>query len=276
MAQRPQPGYWKTAAIPVMNGLASSQPNRSQKPEKLALESEMEPTEQRFSDTAQRPITRCAKPSASRDALVLLEQFGTTIAVGRDLQIYSQGEEASSCYKILSGCVRIVHFKEDGRRQIDQFLMAGDLLGFDALGTHDFGAEAVTDVVLRRFLRRTVDKLAESNIALTRRLRDVTASSLHMAHARLLQLDRTSASERVARFLLDMAERLRSSCHIVLDLPMARSDIADHLGLTIETVSRVLAHLCLECTIGIGPTGRGRITIRDDMALQQVASGARA
>jgi CRP-like cAMP-binding protein len=164
---------------------------------------------------------------------------------------------------------------EDGRRQIDQFLMAGEWLGFDALETHDFGAEAVTGVVLRRFPRRAVDKLAESNIGLTRRLRDMTAISLRMAHARLKQLDRTSASERVATFLLDMTERLPGSRRTVLDLPMSRSDVADHLGLTIETVCRVLAHLCREGAIAIDPTDRGRITIRDDMALQQLASEAR-
>jgi CRP/FNR family nitrogen fixation transcriptional regulator len=241
----------------------------------LAVEGGMQATEQSFSDATRRSVTRPTVHPAPPDALVLLEQFGTTISVKRDRQICSQGDEASCCYKILSGCVRIVNFLEDGRRQIDQFLMAGDLLGFDALETHDFGAEAVTDVVLRRFPRRTVDKLAESNIALTRRLRDMTAISLRMAHARLTQLDRTSASERVVRFLLDMTERLPGSRRSVLDLPMSRSDIADHLGLTIETVCRVLAHLCREDAIAIDPTDRSRITIRDGMALQQVASEAR-
>jgi CRP-like cAMP-binding protein len=180
-----------------------------------------------------RSVTRAVTQPGPRDALVLLEQFGTTISVEHDRQIYSQGDEADRCYKILRGCVRMVNLTEDGRRQIDQFLMAGDLLGFDDLGRHDFGAEAVTDVVLRRYPRRAVDKLAEGNIALTRRLRDLTAISLRMAHARLIQLASTSAPERVAAFLLDMAERLPWSRPTVLDLPMTRSDIADHLGLTV-------------------------------------------
>ena len=129
-------------------------------------------------------------------------------------------------------------------------------------------------MVLRRFPRRTVDKLADGNIALTRRLRDMTAISLRMAHTRLIQLGRTSAPERVARFLLDMTERLSGSHPTVLDLPMSRSDIADHLGLTIETVCRVLAHLCREGAIVIDPTDRSKITIRDDLALQRLASEA--
>ena len=70
--------------------------------------------------------------------------------------------------------MRTVKLMEDGRRQIGEFLMAGDLLGFDALGIYDFAAEAVSDVVLRRYPRRMVEALAESNVALTRRLRDMT------------------------------------------------------------------------------------------------------
>ena len=94
----------------------------------------MQATEQCFSDATGRSVSRLGVYPAPRDALALLEQFGTTISIERDRQIYSQGDEAGCCYKILCGCIRIVNFKEDGCRQIDQFLMAGDLLGFDALG----------------------------------------------------------------------------------------------------------------------------------------------
>ena len=116
--------------------------------------------------------------------------------------------EADYCYRILSGCVRMVKLMEDGRRQIGEFLMAGDLLGFDTLATYDFAAEAVTDVVLRRYPRRMVDALAESNLALARRLRDMTSVSLRQAHGRMVLLGRKTASERIATFLLEMAERL--------------------------------------------------------------------
>src|ERR1700733_15299245 len=150
---------------------------------------------------------------APRDALDLLEQFGGTMSIQREREIHCQGEQAASCYRILSGCVRLVKLLEDGRRQIGEFLMAGDLLGFDALETHDFAAEAVSDVVLRRYPRRAVDVLAESNTALG----------------------------RIATFLLEMAERLPRASACVMDMPMSRTDMADHLGLTIETVCRVLA-----------------------------------
>jgi CRP-like cAMP-binding protein len=161
---------------------------------------------------------------------------------------------------------------EDGRRQICEFLMAGDLLGFDALDCYDFTAEAVSDVVLRRYPRRTVDALASTNLTLARRLRDVASISLRLAHARLVLLGRKTASERIASFLLEMAERLPQSRPNVLALPMGRTDIADHLGLTIETVCRLLGHLRRDGTLAID---RGTITIRNPGALQQMASEAR-
>ena len=212
------------------------------------------------------------KPPAPRDALDLLEQFGTTIAVQHDREIHGQGEQASSCFRILSGCVRTVKLLEDGRRQIGEFLMAGDLLGFDALDTYDFAAEAVSDVVLRRYPRRMVDALAESNALLARRLRNLASVSLRMAHTQLLLLGRKTASERIATFLLEMAERLPHAHARVLDLPMSRTDMADHLGLTIETVCRVLAHLRRDGTIAIE---RGRVEIYDSVGLQQMATGPR-
>jgi CRP/FNR family nitrogen fixation transcriptional regulator len=211
-------------------------------------------------------------PVAARDALDLLEQFGATVSVQRDREIHAQGGQASSCYRIVSGCVRVVKLMEDGRRQIGEFLMAGDLLGFDALDTFDFAAEAVNDVVLRRYPRRAVDALAGSNLALARRLRQVGAVSLRGAHARLVLLGRKTASERIASFLVEMAERLPPTRPCVLDLPMSRTDVADHLGLTIETVCRVLAALRREGSIAIE---RGSVTIHNAAALRQMACDAR-
>ena len=209
---------------------------------------------------------------AAPDALDLLEQFGSVISVRRDREIHAQGDQANSCYRIVSGCVREVKLMEDGRRQISEFLMAGDLLGFDSLDTFDFAAEAVNDVVLRRYPRRAVDSLVDSNLALARRLRQAGAVSLRGAHARLVLLGRKTASERIASFLMEMAERLPQARRGVLDLPMSRTDMADHLGLTIETVCRALAALRREGTIAIE---RGSVTIRDVVALGQMASEAR-
>lgn len=224
--------------------------------------------EQRFPANSASAFAHPAAP----DALNLLEQFGSAVSVQRDREIYAQGDHANSCYRIVRGCVRVVKLMEDGRRHIGEFLMAGDLLGFDALDTFDFAAEAVTDVVLRRYRRRAVDSLAESNLALARRLRQAGAVSLRGAQARLVLLGRKTASERIASFLVEMVERLPQVRPGVLHLPMSRTDVADHLGLTIETVCRVLAALRREGTIAIE---RGSVTIHDAVALRQMASDAR-
>ena len=212
------------------------------------------------------------RQAAVRDPLDLLEQFGTTVSVQRDREIHGQGDKAAWCYRVISGCVRVVKLMEDGRRQIGEFLMAGDVLGFDALETYDFAAEAVSEVVLRRYPRRMVDALAERNIGLARRLRDVVSSSLRLAQARLVLLGRKTASERIASFLIEMDDRLPHARPDVLELPMGRTDMADHLGLTIETVCRILAHLRREGTIAID---RSSVTIRDAAALEQMASEPR-
>jgi CRP/FNR family nitrogen fixation transcriptional regulator len=227
-----------------------------------------------MAQTVERSVRKipAIHPVAPRDALDLLEQFGTTVSVQRDREIHGQGDQAAWCYRVISGCVRVVNLMEDGRRQIGEFLMAGDVLGFDALESYDFAAEAVSDVVLRRYPRRMVDALAERNFGLARRLRDVVSSSLRLAHTRLVLLGRKTASERIASFLLEMAERLPHARPGVLELPMGRTDMADHLGLTIETVCRVLAHLRREGTIVID---RSSVAIRDMVALQQMASEPR-
>ena len=216
-------------------------------------------------------ITPAERPSP-RDALDLLEQFGATVTIGHDREIVGQGDAAEFCYKILNGWVRRVKLMEDGRRQVCAFLMPGDLFGFDELVTHDFAAEAVSDVVLRRYPRRLVEALADGRLALARRLRDLTAISLRTAHNHLMLLGRKSASERIASFLLELAERLPEHGDCVVCLPMTRTDVADYLGMTIETVCRNLAQLRRDGTIAIE---RGGIAIRNRVSLEIIASEPR-
>jgi CRP-like cAMP-binding protein len=236
------------------------------------MQSMMQAMERQSSTAAKRPTVPPMMQVPARDALDLLEQFGTTVSVDREQEIHGQGEQARFCYRVLSGCVRMVKLMEDGRRQVGEFLMAGDLLGFNDLDTHDFAAEAVSDVVLRRYPRRMVEASAETSVALARRLRDLTSVSLRTAHTRLVLLGRKTASERIATFLMEMEERLPQVQARRLDLPMSRTDMADHLGLTIETVCRVLAHVRRDGTIAIQ---RGSIEIRDPVGLQQLASEQR-
>jgi CRP/FNR family transcriptional regulator, nitrogen fixation regulation protein len=206
------------------------------------------------------------------DALDLLEQFGTAVTVQREHEIHGQGDTTEYCWRILSGCVRTVKLMEDGRRQVAEFLFAGDLLGLNDLGTHDFAAEAVTDVTLRRYPRRMVESLADSHAALARHLRAMALTNLRNAHDRMVMLGRKTAVEKVASFVLEMQQRAAASGPGMVDVPMSRTDVADHLGLTVETVCRILAHLKREGTVKLHRTG---VEVIDPAALRAAASDAR-
>jgi CRP/FNR family nitrogen fixation transcriptional regulator len=217
------------------------------------------------------PSRVVSRPSAP-DALDLLEQFGSTVTLQREQEIHGQGDSAEYCWRILSGCVRTVKLMEDGRRQVGEFLLPGDFFGLDDMGTHDFAAEAVTDVTLRRYPRRMVEGLADSHAGLARRLHAMTLVALRNAQERMVLLGRKTAMERIASFVLEMDRRATTPGRAMLDLPMSRTDIADHLGLTVETVCRVLAHLKREGTVGICRSG---VELRDRAGLRALACESR-
>jgi CRP/FNR family transcriptional regulator, nitrogen fixation regulation protein len=157
-------------------------------------------------------------------------------------EIYGQGERAGTLYQVEFGCVRIHRLMADGRRQIAAFYLPGEVFGFEADRTHQFFAEAV----------------GATGIRMTRMTPDVTTSpgfvplalqSLAHAQRHLLVLGRQNATERVAAFLVDMADRQGDLDYI--DLPMTRGDIADYLGLTIETVSRIFSKFRQRGVIGL-------------------------
>ena len=205
---------------------------------------------------------------ATPDALDLLEQFGSTISVQREHEIHGQGDTADYCWRILSGCVRTVKLMEDGRRQVAEFLFPGDRLGLDDLGTHDFAAEAVTEVTLRRYPRRMVAALADSHVALARRLRGLALPNLRSAHERMIMLGRKTAVEKIASFVLEMDRRATAPGRKVTEVPMSRTDVADHLGLTVETVCRILAHMKRD---GIVVLHRAGVEVIDHQALRALA-----
>jgi CRP/FNR family transcriptional regulator, nitrogen fixation regulation protein len=208
---------------------------------------------------AQTPFRAARLPpapmTASRDALDLLEQFGSTTRIARDQEIHAEGAPATYCYRIVAGCVRTVRLMEDGRRQVGEFFMAGELFGVDDLGSHAFAAEAVTEVILRRYPRRMVESLAESHPALGRRLRELALAHLRAAQERIVALGRKTALERLASFMLEMDRRTQTCSNGLLELPMSRVDVADHLGLTVETVCRVLASLKRGGTVNVSRSG---------------------
>lgn len=147
--------------------------------------------------------------------------------------IYAQGEAAGPLYLVEFGTVRICRITADGRRQISAFHFAGEVFGFEADSEHHFYAESVDGAGVR-VLRPAGGDLAGKLLPLALR-------SLIRAQEHLLVLGRQSASEKLAAFLLDLAARQETDRFI--DLSMQRMDIADYLGLTFETVSRVLHKL---------------------------------
>lgn len=149
-------------------------------------------------------------------------------------EIFAQGEKSGNLYQIEFGTVRVYRLLADGRRQISAFHLAGETFGFEADTVHHFFAEAVCGTGIRTFHLSTGTNKANELLQLA--LRGLTRAQQH-----LLVLGRQNATERVAAFLVDLAVR-QGGKHQV-DLPMSRTDIADYLGLTIETVSRVFSKL---------------------------------
>jgi CRP/FNR family nitrogen fixation transcriptional regulator len=155
---------------------------------------------------------------------------------------------------------------QDGRRQIGAFYLPGDVFGLEAGVDHAFSAEAVVDSVVRVARRATIVAHAARDGELAADLWNHTAGGFRLAQEHMLLLGRKNAEERVASFLLDMARR--ESAIEVVELPMSRQDIADYLGLTIETVSRTLTQLEDKEAIEL-PTSR-RVRLRSRASLQRL------
>jgi len=205
--------------------------------------------------------------SGQIDALVALERIGTRLGFSRNDEIYAEGDSADCWYKVVSGTVRVCKLLADGRRHIGAFCFSGDCFGIDSSGERLYSAEAIDDVIVMRFQRRATDRLIDQNPAVARLLRDAMVRDLANAHGRTLLLGRMTAPERVAAFLLEMFERRDRTK--ALDLPMSRNDIADYLGLTIETVCRTLSAFKRDGVIAI-PTPH-RIELLDRDALEAVS-----
>ena len=169
-------------------------------------------------------------------------------------EVYAQGEDADLIYRVVKGTVRTSHLLSDGRRQIGDFYYAGDVLGLEAGSSHRFSAEALEDCEI--IALRLSGSAAYSPGSLERLIWQATASELQRTQSHMLLLGQGTACEKVVRFLLDMAERFRGE---IVALPMSRQDMADYLGLTIETISRMLGRLQAEGLVEFLNTRRYRI-----------------
>ncbi len=172
-------------------------------------------------------------------------------------ELYAEGEAAEFFYRVVSGTVRICKVLNDGRRQIESFHLAGDLFGLERGSEHRFAAEAVDDLVVVMYRARHLEGLLHDNPDLGGQLMSSVLASLDRARDHMVLLGRKSAREKIASFLLDLAGRLTDGDRF--ELPMQRADIADHLGLTIETVSRTLTQMARDGLIKLAACGRSVI-----------------
>lgn len=197
-----------------------------------------------------------------------LELMGMKLPFARNVEIYGQDEPAEYVYKVLKGSVRTHKMLDDGRRQIGAFYLPGDIFGLESGANHRFAAEAIADTVVLAIKRSTLTGLAQTDAIVARELWQMTARELDHVHDQMILLGRSSAQERVASFLIEMASR--SVNHSEFDLPMSRQDIADYLGLTIETVSRTFSSMERKALIEL-PSSR-KVRLKNRAALRNLNS----
>ncbi len=184
-----------------------------------------------------------ARPDSSLPLLATLGRSGCTLKVEKGEEIIAQDDPAQFCFQVIEGCVRSLCRMEDGRRQVSEFLLAGDIFGLDSGATHEFAAEAVTETTIRKIRLSAIEAEAEADPRFALALRRHMAMQAKTMRSRLVLLGRMTAAERTAAFLLEMNARLGCPTRGIVNLPMCRGDMADYLGLTIETVSRCLSEL---------------------------------
>jgi CRP/FNR family transcriptional regulator, nitrogen fixation regulation protein len=192
-----------------------------------------------------------------------MQLMGAMMAYPRNTEIFGENEPADYLYKVVSGSVRTYKILSDGRRQVGGFYLPGDIFGLEFADEHTLSAESISDTKVLVVKRSALNALAGRDASVAQQLFALTGRELHRVQDHVLLLIK-SAQERVASFLLEMAER--AAQNNTIDLPMSRQDIADYLGLTIETVSRTLTSLETASAIEVLTSSR-RIVLRNRAAL---------
>jgi CRP/FNR family transcriptional regulator, nitrogen fixation regulation protein len=215
---------------------------------------------------ANEPIWMHRREASPRIPLQALDSFAVQIQCARGQQIYKEDSPVESWYRIVSGVARRFSTRADGRRQIVDLLLPGDIFGFGVRGKHHFAVEAIADgTVVARYPRSRLEALADSDGRIARELRDAACEAMARLQALIINLGETTAEEKVGHFLVRMTERLGCVPADRLVLPLSREDIADYLALSVETVSRSLTQLKRRGVIRL--TGTRQITILDRNAL---------
>ena len=186
--------------------------------------------------------------------------------------LFTEDEPATQIFNITQGVVRLYKLLRDGRRQIVGFALPGDFLGLALQDDYSVSADAVTQVTACRFQRNAFTQFLDVHPLMMRRLHEMASHELSLAQDQMVLLGRHNADERLALFLLALSERyIRiGESGVNVQLPMSRQDIADYLGLTIETVSRTFSRLAKAKLIVVVPDG---VRLLETEGLRQLANG---
>ena len=208
------------------------------------------------------------------DDLAAMRRLGWTFRLRAGQPLLHEGDPATRVFTLTKGALKLYKLLPDGRRQVTGFMFPGDFLGIAVDDEHAFTVEALADSQLCWFPRNRFGDFTEDHPELERQLYRVAAHELAAAQAQMVLLGRKTAEERLASFfltLLERSERLSGRAERMIDLPMSRGDIADYLGLTKETVSRVLAELKRKRTIRLDALNRVEVLDRD--GLDEISQG---
>ncbi|HEX2592642.1 MAG TPA: helix-turn-helix domain-containing protein [Rhizomicrobium sp.] len=200
-----------------------------------------------------------------------LRAIGIVSQAARHATIFNEGDFAQYSYKVMSGAVRLSKVMLDGRRQIADFALAGDLFGLDWSDDYTVTAEALTEVTLICYPRSSLARLGHEKAAVRDAIVTTLRRDLWAAQNHLVMLGCQTAHERVASFITQFMERCHAKGGQKFQLPMGRQDIADYLGLTIETVCRTLTDFKQKNLI-VTPS-RHEMIVRNIVALRAIAQG---
>ncbi|MBI1179287.1 MAG: helix-turn-helix domain-containing protein [Alphaproteobacteria bacterium] len=197
-----------------------------------------------------------------------LRLTGFAMNFARDEEIYGEGETADFVYRVVSGTVRISRLLDDGRRQITAFCFPGDVFGLETGDMHGGSAESVTACEIALVSRTALGRATSADASAASVLLGLACRQLARAQEHMIVLGRKNATERVVQFLADLAAQIGRGESV--RLPMSRLDIADYLGLTIETVSRTLAQLDRQGAIRL--RGSREVTLSEEVLASQASA----
>lgn len=219
-----------------------------------------------------RPASFCRRLDG--DTLLDMRAIGKQMSLMPSQPLFFEGDLVERVFMVASGALKLYALLGDGRRQVTGFMFPGDFLGISMNEEHAFSAEALGAVSLHAFSRKQFGELCKRYPAIEHELFHLAADELAAAQQQMVLLGRKNAAERLASLILNLAcrkERLTRSEESIVDLPMSRIDIADYLGLTKETVSRMIAQLRNDKLIRLA--NQDRIEIIDRERLSDLAAG---